>query len=728
MKKQRLAAMLTVLSMLFTACGPGRTEMESEETMLTGVYEKTAVALDEKITYIRNMTVKNDKIYMYSTITDEEESMGTVLILDTNDDSIIYENIPGMEYASGFAVGDTGYMFIMSSVGKENFTETYTLNYVEEGSVVWTKLLSEFISYDSLWQMPCVVYNDGIWYIGANSTVVTADGDGTFIGTQTMPTEIYGIFEVDGVVHVWGGNYHYTVDGNGSFTENDVWREAMKQVPDNEFFIGGGYDFYYIGDDTLVGCDVAEDGGSGETTGLLNWVNCGIVSNQIRGLAVASPETIYLYGSDGLGGENSLWKYTSAPDREIEREVIRIRYIENGSNKIPLTAMKFNNAQAEYQVICEEYDASGGYSTVLEGIEAMTGDAGDILMFDSMDDMAKYADKGLLTDLYTLMNDEFSADDIFGCVREASEIGGKLYGLPREFEISIFSAKTENLPEHDVWDVETFVETARSLPDGMKFSENDSQEFMSVLLTYMLSEWVDMDTNTCSFDDGSFAAFLEYLASLSETDNTTDDTEENRYAADKILMYGDVVSSYVTYAIMKCAFGEWDNVSLIGFPSSEGSACVLDDSQYFSVPESSDVKEGAMEFMKYLFSAECIVDEIRGMRTIPTLKSTMKAWEESEGEYYYYIYTDNLGRYSGDFEPMTEETEGRPGVCVKVTDYLEEFYTFLDTVHAYSYVPTAVKEIVMEEVSIFLGTGKTAESCADVIQSRVSIYLSENEG
>ncbi len=58
---------------------------------------------------------------------------------------------------------------------------------------------------------------------------------------------------------------------------------------------------------------------------------------------------------------------------------------------------------------------------------------------------------------------------------------------------------------------------------------------------------------------------------------------------------------------------------------------------------------------------------------------------------------------------------------------MEEFYTFLDTVHAYRYVPEAVSEIVMEEVSTFLRTGKTPESCADVIQSRVSIYLSEND-
>lgn len=735
MKKRRLAAMLTVLSMLFTACSPGGTEGETaeegektEKVILTGVYAKTAVPVDENLTYIRYMSTRDGKVYMYGTMRDGEESFGTVVTLDPADDSLTYETMPEMDYASGFAVGEKGYLFMISEFDEETFTETYTLNYVENDIVAWQKPLAELIPVsESFWQTPSAVYDDGMWYIGAEMTLAIVGADGTLSKTEGMPGEIQGIFVSDGIVHVWGREFHYTVDENGALTEQTGWRDAMKQVSNNEVYTGSGYDFYYVSENALVGCNVAEDGTAEEPMELMNWVNSAMVSSGVRSLAVTSPETIYLYGNDGLGSNTGLWKYTAAPDRELDRKVIRFSYLENGSNKIPLAAVKFNNAQTEYQVICEEYRASGGYSTVLDGLEILTGDAGDILMFDSMDDMAKYADKGLLADLYTLMNDEFSADDIFGCVRDVSEIGGKLYGLPREFEVSVFSAKTENLPDYDVWDVETYLETAQNLPDGMKFSEDDSQEFMSVLLTYMLSEWVDMETNTCSFDDGSFAAYLDYLASLPETDDTAYRGEENLFASDKILLYGYAVNNYATYAMMKCAFGGWDGVSLIGFPSSEGSACVIDYLQYFSILESSDVKEGAMAFLKYLFSAECVIDKNRGMRAIPTLKSTMKAWEESEGEYYYYIYTDNLGRYSGDFQPMTEETEGRPGVCVKVTDYLDEFYTFLDSIHAYSYVPTAVKEIVMEEVSIFLGTGKTAEACADVIQSRVSLYLSEND-
>jgi hypothetical protein len=38
-----------------------------------------------------------------------------------------------------------------------------------------------------------------------------------------------------------------------------------------------------------------------------------------------------------------------------------------------------------------------------------------------------------------------------------------------------------------------------------------------------------------------------------------------------------------------------------------------------------------------------------------------------------------------------------------------------------------IADILSEEITSFFGGTKTAEECARVIQSRVSIYLSENE-
>ena len=253
---------------------------------------------------------------------------------------------------------------------------------------------------------------------------------------------------------------------------------------------------------------------------------------------------------------------------------------------------------------------------------------------------------------------------------------------------------------------------------------------MTALLNYMLSEWVDTEADVCNFGDGSFTAMLEYIASLPEKDTVRFDASENPYAADKILLYADVVRNYGSYAVLNAMFGEWGSGTVVGLPSAEGGACLVHSDQYFAVSAVSAEKEGAMEFLKFLLSEESLIgrtERVRGMESLPARKSVMKTWETVDGAYPYRIYTDRAGKYSGGGELTVQDDTGRPYVEVYAADFAEEFCEFLDTVPVYRTVPAEIQAIVMEEVTAFLGMGKTAESAADIIQSRVSIWLSEHE-
>ena len=726
MTYRRIFAVLVTLLLLFTACTASELpERGNSVTTLTGVYEKTVLEMDERITYIRNMTLRDGKIYMYTTMIDGEERLASVVILDPADDSFTYENVPGMAYATVFAVGEEGYLFMLSDHDDLQKKEGYILYSVADGAVVWEKRLDEFTDVgDRLSRMPSVVWKDGTWYIGAESTLLLVDNAGNPVKSHTLPADIFGVLEADGAVRVWGNGFCYAVGADGSLTEDAAWKDALAQMPENTetIYPGNGYDFYYNGGEELIGCEVG-----GESVPLMNWVNCGFMTNRVPEIAVVALETIYIHD-----GENRILKFTGAPDREVEKTVIRVGYENSGTSNIEMAAVEFNGAQTEYQVICENYGEAEGHAAEMSGLDAaiLRGETADLLLFRSMDEVAKYADKGLLADLYSLMDDEFSADDLFGSVREASEIGGKLYGLPRTFEISVFSAKTANLPDYDVWDVDAFLTTARNLPEGMRFSEDDSQEFMTAMLGFMLSEWVDTETNTCRFGDGSFAAMLDYIASLPEKSQWKSSPEENPFAADKILLYGYAVNNYASYAMINSVFGGWNSGTVVGLPSSEGGACLIHSDQYYAVSAESGNKEGAMAFLNFLLSEESLIgrtERVRGMDALPALKSVMKAWEAVDGVYPYRIYTDRVGKYSGGGELTVQDNTGRPYVEVYAADFAEEFCEFLDTVPAYRTVPAEIQEIVMEEVTAFLGMGKTAESTADIVQSRVGLWLSEHE-
>ena len=179
---------------------------------------------------------------------------------------------------------------------------------------------------------------------------------------------------------------------------------------------------------------------------------------------------------------------------------------------------------------------------------------------------------------------------------------------------------------------------------------------------------------------------------------------------------------------MMSVFGEDKEVEIVGYPSFSGGAAKFNSYAFYSILESSGVKEGAMAFIQYLLSADCVIDEMRGMRFIPTLKTTAKAWDDSESKMYYYFYYDNIGRWSGDTNLITEDEANASGVCIQMTqERIEKVYDFLDNVNVFTYIPTKIIEIVEEEMSTYFNSHKTSKETAQIIQNRVNIYLSEKE-
>ncbi|MDD4773729.1 MAG: extracellular solute-binding protein, partial [Eubacteriales bacterium] len=381
-------------------------------------------------------------------------------------------------------------------------------------------------------------------------------------------------------------------------------------------------------------------------------------------------------------------------------------------------------------VVCEEYaslSGAGDYAALLDGLDAaiLDGSVGDIVELSGRDALVKYSEKNLLTDLYTLMS-----DDIFGCIREAYEINGRLYGIPQEFRLTTYAAKTQNLNIANIWNTGAFIEHAASLPEGQRMLFNMSRAAVyNMLRDSAISESIDFETNSCSFTAGAFAEFMEYLAGLPETDSEEAEYGMNYYIDDRVALYEAYIGAYSDYARMKHVFGENTEVTSVGYPSSTGGAAKMNAGKLYAITESGTEKEGAVSFLRYLLSPESVINENRGMHDIPAVKTTLKAWNESESKMYYYFYTDNINSMSGDIKPITEEDAGSPGVCVAVDQALtDEVYAYLDSVQIIPAIPQIVADIVDEEMSAYLSSdNKTAEETAKIIQNRVSIYLSEQE-
>lgn len=723
--KRILSLLWCMITVPFLIISCTKNAANDQSQLLTGVFTKEEVVFDDSFQKSGSAVLEGNKLYFVGNKASDDGLNSSVLaVLNTEDMNISYETLPKGGY-SGLAVSDGRYLLLETSFNEQTFRNEYTLHEVSGETAVWTKSVSEIMTLpDNYWGRIYIASADGRWYIGAGTSLALLTSDGAAEKTEVLPSEISGLQkDTDGRLHVWGREFHKIIDENGSLSD----AESLKTGVGSLYFTKG-CDYCYTNENGLYGYSAE----TGIDTEIMNWTNSGLVfSRGVSSLAVVSPETVYIYGSDGIGGKTGLWKYTKADDIALtDVEIIRVTYNEDGRNKIPLAAVKFNAAQSKYRIVCEEFSSSYSGSDLMDSFDkaVLDGDIGDIVVTLDFDSLRKYGEKGLYADLYKLMNDELSADDVFGCVRQACEIDGKLYGLPQEFSLDTYAANRSSI-DSETWDFEAFIAFSDSLTDGKRVLLSMTQnDVYNALRDSVISECVDLENHTCSFDSDIFLHFLEYISALPQESAEKIDWNENNYINGKAALFSSDISSYASYYQMKSVFGEEADADIVGYPSSEGGASKLRADAFYSITETSKVKEGAMAFLRYLLSADCVIDEMRGMRSIPSLKTTAKAWDESESKMYYYFYYDNVGRWSADIKPITKEDEGAPGVCIQLTqEKIDEVYDFLDRLKVYPYIPSEITAIVDEDMSMFLGTAKTADETAKIIQSRVSTYLSEKE-
>lgn len=123
---------------------------------------------------------------------------------------------------------------------------------------------------------------------------------------------------------------------------------------------------------------------------------------------------------------------------------------------------------------------------------------------------------------------------------------------------------------------------------------------------------------------------LHYIESLPTDAAASFEYGENPYITDAVMLYETTIGCYGDYAQSMSIFNSYGEGKFVGYPSSKGGLANVLCDQYFAINNDSKVKEGAIDFLSFLFSKECVVKEARGMRSIPSLKSTLEGWRDSE--------------------------------------------------------------------------------------------------
>lgn len=791
--KKRIAALFLCTVMIIGALSSCFGSSDASKTAVAekvpNVFKSEFVSLPEKIQPNYNgVTIAGDRIYMrcYEQVSESPYHSRDILYsMDMNGEnpksetlSEYKEGIETNTYIQSLKVTEDGGRILIEnsySYNEETYesSNTYAMKKISaDGTEIFSVDPQKFFPerteeegryYGGFYPQYVEIDADGNIYIGGGNgdiVVVSPEGEKLF-DLSVASSEGYGYIESmsSSKGRVYATYYDYD-SGSGGYvckfinTETKKFDEAIEYpeaVRANRYsytmMMGDGYDMYFKNTSGLYGYN----NGDTSLTEIINWLNSDINPNSVNSVNILSPEKLIYSGYNDVLGKYEVAFLTRTPDDEVIPKYL-IRLATTGSDTYDLMNLlvQFNRSSEEYRIVLDDYSRYANEENWNYGVEVLNNDisAGkipDMIMASSYDKLPydSYEAKGMFVNLYDYIDadPDLSKDDLLKSIRTPFEKDGRLYRLVNGFYIRTLSAKISNVGDRMSWSISDMVELSKSLDEGVKLFEYMTKNYMLENISYMgISEFINYETNTCSFDSEAFIGLLNYINSLpNEEDIDYEaiyiDRNEDYYAPykqDKIILNMDYISSVDSYIqTINNVFGT-DQVTYIGYPGADGNGSAINANSMYSISSKSPelIRNGAWQFLKTLLS-----DEIQTSSRRYNFPSTYKALDaliEKEKNTYRFYYDNGRGWSSQD-EPFTEErlkemeSWGETGKVIEFTQEYEDFLrNFLDSIVHKGNDDSKILEIIKEECEPFFSGSKTAEETAKVIQSKVSIYISES--
>lgn len=634
--------------------------------------------------------------------------------------------------------------------------ERYTKELSLDSSIELNDVKNNYEDADSFYINTYTEDNEGKGYILVNNDIMVVDPSGKFLLTikydQETDSSTGGSYisnivcGKNGTVYALGNRYSF-IDDNYESTnfarivdlENKSLGEEKKITVSPYGGVGkiADYDMTYNSGTKLYGYNIETD----EKTLLIDWLTSGIDSTAIDSVIVA-PDGRIVYSSYNYQLDGDGYSYSS-DDRVIniltkrdpseipDKELITV-YTTYISYDIRSKISEFNRNSEKYQIEVTAYEDEdfSDYDSCLKRLnnDLVAGKLPDILIVDSNMPFNSYVSKGLIADLNEFMekDESFSREDYLENVLEALSVGGKLYRITPSFNISTFAAKKSIVGDKTSWTMDDFLKVAEENPDSEMFLEMTSALFVQTMLLDNMEQFVNSETGECSFNSDSFKKILEFAKNYPEEINYDELYSDDNYWMEREASYRDgktILKSEYLYDFRTLKrdeaadFGE--AVTFIGVPSETGNGSNIQLNCSLAITSKAKNPDGAWEFIKTLLSDEAQANvsgypvKLSAFNALAEKSKERPYWVDENGNKEYYDDTYWIAEQSIVIEPNTDEDNER----------MINFIKSVKTVYSYD---TDLFKIVDEEVQAYFSGQKTVDEVVDIIQNRVSTYISES--
>lgn len=405
---------------------------------------------------------------------------------------------------------------------------------------------------------------------------------------------------------------------------------------------------------------------------------------------------------------------------------------------------EFNRSNKDYYIEVKVYDAlEWDGSDALQSLimEMVAGGGPDIIWMNDRSNAAFAAGK-LLEDIYPYMSSDqdFSMADYYENVWDAFSLEGKLYTLPTSFVIDTFAGNGKLMEDYvteyqlgeasvPTWEItdltECYQDFSRQSNERVWLFPGDNKRSVFAELCYSgMDQFVDWSSGECRFQDKAFLDLLEFAGAFPDTIDIDDSTSlRDLYRSGRALLYPIRIINVWSVAQAEAVF-TGENVIFPGHPvrankPEETGAVAYPADGFLTMNRNSLHKEGVWQFMK-----NCLSEQIQRQATgIPMLRTISE-------ERLAVALTPEYELVDGVEVPKVQsyvrfEGEQSVELTVVTDENATVFRGLVESVRRSRTVEETLYSIVLEEVEMFFAGDRTAEKTADVIQSRVSVYVSE---
>lgn len=540
------------------------------------------------------------------------------------------------------------------------------------------------------------------------------------------------------------------------------------------FFPGDDvYDIYYDYNGNIYGYKFD----TGTKDKVIDWIECDINSNNLNSYSILPDGRVIAFESsyDDQAQKNNM-------------QLIVMTRVDAASvvNKTVLTfacmyldwnmrdaIVKFNRASNTHRIVVRdysEYNTDDDYNAGIQKLntEMLSGKLPDMIDINTYNmPVEQYAAKGFLTDLYELIDadPELSRESFVQPVLKALESAdGKLYQLPSTFAVSTAIALDKVAGDYDTWNLAAVKDAMTKLQDGASVFDvyRTKTDILQTCISRNIDAFVDWENGGAHFDSDEFKELLEFANQFPETydwENATDeenDSAQNRMNAGKQLMTDMYVSSFEDMLYQLTGYN--GGVKFVGYPSEDGTSnhtFQIDGS--IAISSTCADKTAAWNFMK-----QFLTEDYQSGSNVWNFPINQKAFDQKMKDAMTEEYqTDENGNvvkdengnpiripkmtyYTTDagggvaFAATTETAastvviggsgvneDGSISIYAMTQEQADQILDLINATTAVYGYDESILNIISDEAAAYFAGEKSLDDTANMIQSRVNLYVAE---